>query len=168
MVPLAGTETGAVAIVGKALLWKKQEYCGPAGGESKSMQGKYSYVQTRDIPVLHLELIMISAIGGSCPRANLDERGDLIGADSADVRPMCETVGVCIIKVLKKACDYWFNFSFGFFLVWVSVCMCARTVDQRRLVAFNCWSEVGHVVLARVCAQQLMSGLEFRFWLCKH
>ena len=50
------------------------------------MQGKYSYVQTRDIPVLHLELIMISAIGGSCPRANLDERGDLIEADVADTR----------------------------------------------------------------------------------
>ena len=136
MVPLAGTETGAVAIAGKALLWKKQDCYGPAGGESKSMQGKYSYVQTRDILVLHLELIMISAIGGSCPRANLDERGDLIEANTADVRPTCGKVGVCIIEVLKKACVYWavvqlrFYFSFWHFFGWVRACMCARTVDK--------------------------------------
>lgn len=94
---------GAVAIAGKALLWKKQERCGPVGGESKSMPGKYSYVQTRDIPVLHLELIMISAIGGSCPRANLDERRDLIEADIVDVRPTWGKSGVCIIKGVEKS-----------------------------------------------------------------
>ena len=41
--------------------------------------------------------------------------------------------------------------------------MCAAcTVDQRRLVTFNCSTDVCHLVLARVCAQQMMSGLEFR------
>ena len=103
MVPLAGTETGAVAIVGKALLWKKQERYGPAGGVLKSMQGKYSYVQTKEIPVLHLELIMISAIGGSCPRAYLDERRDLIEAHIAEVRLTCGKFGVCIIKFFEKS-----------------------------------------------------------------
>ena len=123
--PLVGTETGAVVVEGKALWWKKQEGCGPVGGGSKSMQGKYSYVQTRDIPVPRLELIMTSAIGGSCPRANLDERGDLIEADIADVRPTWGKVGVRIIKVLKKACvllyrtvvELRFGFSFWLFLV---------------------------------------------------
>ena len=134
------------------------------------MPGKYSYVQARDIPVLRLELIMISAIRGSCPRANLDERGDLIEADIADVRPTWGKFGVCIIKVLKKACFYRtvveprFDFTF-----WpLNVYMCARTVDQGRLLSFNCSTDVCHVVLARMCAQQLMSRLEFRSCLCKH
>ena len=45
------------------------------------------------------------------------------------------------------------------FFGWVRVCMCAHTVDQRRLLAFKYSTEVCHVVLARMCAQQLMSEL---------
>lgn len=78
MVPLAGMETGAVEIAEQALWWKKREHYGPAGEESKSMPGRYLYVPVRDIPVVQLGLMKIPASGGSCPRANLDERRAVI------------------------------------------------------------------------------------------
>ena len=77
MMPMAGTETVAVAIVGKALQSKKQEHCGPVGEGSKNMPGRCLYVPMGDILVVDLKLMRISAVRGSCSRANLDERRDM-------------------------------------------------------------------------------------------
>ena len=44
------------------------------------MPGRYLYVPNRDIFAVDLRLMKIPAFGGSCPRANMDERRDLIKA----------------------------------------------------------------------------------------
>ena len=102
MVPLAGAETGAVEIVGKAQWWKKHEHYGPAGEVSKSMPGKCLYVSTGESLFLRSRLIKIPAFGRSCPWADLDERRDVIEAHMANLGPACGKVGICINNGVGK------------------------------------------------------------------